>query len=61
MSYEDGWAAINLEMPARVPHTEYSVTNHWEVIQAVTGIEVGPHSPPEEQRTASLALMAAWN
>ncbi len=24
MSYHDGWAAIHLEMPARVPRTEYS-------------------------------------
>ena len=24
MSYEDGWAAINLQMPKRVPRTEYS-------------------------------------
>lgn len=61
MSYEDGWAAINLEMPARVPHTEYSVESHWSVIRAVTGIEVGPYSPPEAQHRASLALMEAWN
>ncbi len=24
VSYEDGWAALHLEMPARVPRTEYS-------------------------------------
>jgi hypothetical protein len=61
MSYQDGWAAMNLEMPGRVPHTEYSVEGHWEVVKRVTGIDVGPHSPAEEQAKASFALMRAWN
>ncbi len=61
MSYTDGWAAINLEMPPRVPHTEYSIERHWELIKVVTGIDVGPHSPPEVQITASLAFCKAWN
>lgn len=37
MSCEDGWAAINLEMPPRVPRTEYSLEGHWGVLRAVTG------------------------
>ena len=45
MSFEDGWAAIHLQMPARVPRTEYSADFHWDLVRAVTGIEVGPHSP----------------
>jgi hypothetical protein len=61
MSYEDGWAAINLEMPARVPHTEYSVASHWDLVRAVTDIEVTHESPPEVQRRASFALMEAWD
>ena len=61
MSFEDGWAALNLEMPSRVPHTEYSVTEHWDVIKAVTGLDVGVGSPAELQRRGSLALMEAWN
>lgn len=61
MSYADGMAAINLDMPARVPHTEYSVESHWDLVRAVTGRAVGPHSPPEAQRDASFALMQAWN
>ena len=61
MSFEDGWAAINLEMPKRVPHTEYSVTEHWEVVQTVTGIEVGVDSPPDLQHRASRALIKAWD
>ena len=58
MTYADGWAAINLEMPSRVPHTEYSVTEHWDVIKAVTGIDVGPFSPPELRWRGSLVLRA---
>jgi hypothetical protein len=61
MSYTDGWAAINLEMPGRVPHTEYSIERHWELIKKVTGVEAGPHSPAEVQARASFALMKAWN
>jgi len=61
MSFEDGWSAINLQMPVRVPHTEYSVESHWEVVNAVTGLDVGPHSSIQEQRNASRALIKAWN
>lgn len=60
MSYQDGWAAMNLEMPKRIPRTEYSADMHWDLIKAVTGIEVGVHTPPELQRQASLAFMKAW-
>ncbi len=61
MSYEDGWAAFNLEMPKRVPRTEYSAESHWELVKAVTGIEVTPETPAAEQRAASLAFRRAWN
>lgn len=61
MSYQDGWAAINLEMPQRIPRTEYSIESHWDVVRTVTGIEVGVESPAEVQREASRAFMRAWN
>jgi hypothetical protein len=61
MSFADGWSAIQLEMPPRVPHTEYSVDSHWDVVRAITGIEVGPQSTPDEQKKASLAFMKANN
>jgi hypothetical protein len=38
MSYQDGWDALNLRMPPRVPRTEYSLESHWDVIRRVTGI-----------------------
>ena len=61
MSFKDGWSAIHLDMPRRVPRTEYSLEMHWDLIQAVTGIEVGIHSPPELQRKAALELQRLWN
>ena len=61
MSYDDGWAAINLDMPPRVPRTEYSATMHWDLVKAVTELTVD-HTTPDEQRTAAQrAFMTAWN
>ncbi|OQA43079.1 MAG: methylcobalamin:coenzyme M methyltransferase [Chloroflexi bacterium ADurb.Bin325] len=61
MSYKDGWAAIQLQKPARIPRTEYSVESHWELLQAVTGLPVSVDSPATLKERASLAFMAAWN
>ena len=61
MSFEDGWAAIHLEMPKRVPRTEYSVTEHWELVRVVTGLDVDGSSPPQERRRAQVAFEKAWN
>ena len=61
MSFADGWAAIHLEMPPRIPRTEYSAEGHWDLIKVVTGIDVGVDSPVEVQRTASVAFQRAWN
>ncbi len=61
MSYEDGCAAINLEMPKRIPRTEYSAEMHWDLIKAVTGIDVGVDSPLKVQTEAAVAFMRAWN
>ena len=55
MSYQDGWAAINLQMPKRVPRTEYSADRHWELVKAVTGIDVGPLASAELQDKAGRA------
>jgi len=61
MSYEDGWAAIHLEKPERIPRTEYSAEMHWDLIQAVTGIDVGAESPDPIRAQAAIAFMRAWN
>lgn len=61
MSFQDGWAAINLEKPERIPRTEYSAEGHWDLIKAVTGIKVGVNSPDEIKHKASSAFRRAWN
>lgn len=61
MSLSDGMAAINLEMPPRVPRTEYSADQHWELVSAVTGIKVTPQSNDELKSKASLEFIRRWN
>ena len=61
MSYQDGMAAINLEMPDRVPRTEFSASEHWHLVKAVTGIDVSGESDSETKKNASKAFEKAWN
>jgi uroporphyrinogen-III decarboxylase len=61
MSYQDGWDAINLRMPPRVPRTELSLESHWEVIRFVTGINVTSQSDEETKRKGSSAIIKAFN
>jgi len=61
MSLQDGLAALNLDMPRRVPRTEYSVTGHWELLRAVTGIGVTNRSSDEVKLAAGQAFMMAWD
>lgn len=61
MSFADGMAAINLEMPARIPRTEYSAESHWPLITAVTGLTVDQDSPADVKNQARKAFMKAWS
>lgn len=61
MSYQDGLAAMNLEMPPRVPRFEPDADRHWKLVSAVTGIPVGPESGPDEKLAAQAAFHRAWN
>jgi hypothetical protein len=61
MSYQDGWDALNMRMPPRVPRTEYSLEFHWDLIRKVTGIDVAPQSDDGTKRKASAALVKAYN
>lgn len=61
MSLQDGMSAIRLEMPPRVPRTEYSAEFHWDLVKAVTGIDVSPNHSPEARELASQAFRKAWN
>jgi hypothetical protein len=61
MSFVDGWAAVNLEMPPRVPRVEFDAERHWALVKAVTGIEVDVDSPWSTKHEASRAFIRAWN
>ncbi|MBR5743169.1 MAG: hypothetical protein IKX85_05145, partial [Clostridia bacterium] len=62
MSYEDGWAALNLEMPPRVPRTEYSIEQyHTKALACVSGLPLKEDSPPELRRQASLIFRRKWH
>jgi hypothetical protein len=61
VGYSDAWNALALDMPEKIPRTEYSVTEHWPLIEAVTGIKVDHHSSFEEKLAAGKALMEAWD
>ena len=61
MSKIHGMQALNLEMPERVPRTEYSVLGHPELLTRVTGIPVTKDSSPDVWRQAQRAFLKAWN
>ena len=62
MSYEDGMAAINLEMPERIPRFDPSApVYHWDLVEAVTGITVTPETTPERRLKAQRAFLKAWD
>lgn len=63
MSLSDGLAALNLEMPSRIPRTEYSAHYHWDLLRKVTGIEVYAESSEELMQVATNKFISdeCWN
>ena len=61
MSYIDGMSALNLEMPDRVPRTEYSANTHWALVNRVLSSNVNASSSLVKQEEASTAFKIAWN
>lgn len=61
MGYEDCWAALNGEMPKRIPRTEYSVEMHYELVSQVTGLPYSEESSQEERTAAVQAFQKAWD
>lgn len=61
MSYEDGMAALRLEMPERIPRVEYSAHRHWPLINRVCGINVGADSSHAEQQAAGSTFVKMWD
>ena len=59
MSYENGWAALNMQFSPKIPRTEYSADGyHWKLMEAVTGIDT---SVPENRPAASRAFRKSWD
>ena len=61
MSYKNGMAALNLEMTPQVPRTEYSAAEHWNLVKAVTGIDVAASSDDAVKQSARSAFVKAWD
>ena len=61
MSKENALAALRLEAPPKIPRTEYSAHVHWDLIKAVTGINVSSESDAKLQNKASSAFVKAWD
>ncbi|MCL2478171.1 MAG: uroporphyrinogen decarboxylase family protein [Treponema sp.] len=61
MSYHDGWAALHLQMPDRVPRTEYSLEFHSGLIRHLTGVDINSGISPDEKRKAKIRIQKALN
>ena len=61
MSFQDGWSALHLEMPDRVPRTEFSLEAHHGLIRHLTGIEITPDSDPAAKQRAASEVIKAYN
>ncbi len=61
MSFENGWAAVNLRMTGRVPRMEFDAENHWELVKCVTGMDVSVESTEEVKMRARQAFIRAWD
>lgn len=61
MSFENGMAALRLEMTDHVSRTEYSVLGHSKLIERVTGIDLSHNPTPEQWTRARQEFMRAWD
>ncbi len=62
MSLSDGLAAVNLEVPERVPRFEPSAAEyHWDLMAKVTGLPVTQDSTAAKKLEARQAFLADWD
>jgi len=62
MSYIDGLAAINLDMPKRIPRTEYSIEGHWPYLEKLTGLDLHHEPGLQERRDKAVKILyKKWN
>lgn len=60
MSRENGLSAFKLEMPEKIPRTEYSAHFHWQLVSDVTGIMVHANSDSQIKQKASSEFVRRW-
>lgn len=61
MSLENGLSAFRMEMPERIPRTEYSAHFHWDLVKKVTGINVDSKSTEKIKEEASRKFVKDWD
>ncbi len=61
MGSPDGWAALNLEKPPRIPRTEFDAEYHWDLVNTVTGLNVDSNSEHAMQHQASQMFRRCWH
>lgn len=61
MSKENAISALWLDMPKKIPRTEYSAHFHWDLIKETTGINVSTESSDKIKTEASSAFVRAWD
>lgn len=61
MSLKNGISALRMEMPDRIPRTEYSAHFHWELVKRVTGIEVDSKCTEKIKEKASSQFVKEWD
>lgn len=61
MSRETGLSAFKLEMPEKIPRTEYSAHFHWQLVSDVTGIMVHANSDSQIKQKASSEFVRRWD
>lgn len=61
MSRDAMLSALNLEMPERMPRTEYSAHFHWKLVEKVTGLHADEASAPDVKEAASREFVRAWD
>lgn len=61
MSFQNAMDALNLQIPRKIPRTEYSASGYWSLIHAVTGIDVSAASDDISKYRAMQAFEKAWD
>lgn len=61
MSLKNGMSALRMEMPDRIPRTEYSAHFHWKLVEKVTGMNVDSKSTEQIKEKASSQFVKEWD